>query len=54
MEIQHGAALIEHRYLKKFRSQQKHAIKITFHENKFAHTTKTLSKNRKGAQCLSL
>ena len=32
-------------YLKKLQSQQKHAIKIIFHENKFAHTREHFKEN---------
>ena len=33
------------RYLKKLQSQQKHAIRIIFHQNKFAHTREHFKKN---------
>ena len=32
-------------YLKKLQSQQKHAIRIIFHENKFAHTLEPFKEN---------
>ena len=32
-------------YLKKFQSQQKHALRIIFHENKFAHTRESFKEN---------
>ena len=34
-------------YLKKLQSQQKHAIRIIFHENKFAHTREHFKKKKK-------
>ena len=43
MHIQRGAALIEHTW--KDLSQQKHSIRIIFHENKFAHTREHFKEN---------
>ena len=49
MEIQHGAATTwcstNRTYLKKLQSQQKHAIRIIFRQNKFVHTREHFKEN---------
>ena len=41
-------------YLKKLQSQQKHAIRIIFHESKFAHTRVYFKKKKIYIKCLSI